>query len=63
MAPWPENIILKHMLADLLDARAVVAEATLAGEPDEDLGTRIERLATLWPHWDEARALLISVPA
>ncbi len=63
MAAWPENVVLKHMLADLLDARSVVAEAGLEGSADADLAPRIERLATIWPHWDELRALSATVPA
>ena len=59
---WPENMVLKHMLADLLDAQFSVAEAGSIGLPDQDATNRVERLAALWPQWDEARELLAPVP-
>ena len=58
---WPENSVLKHLLADLLDARSAVAEAGITGAVGEAAATRIERLAALWPHWDAPRELLTPV--
>ncbi len=55
---WPDNVALKHLVADLLDAVLVVAEAATASRLDDSTNTDVDRVASLWPHWDAARELL-----